>query len=89
MDEVLDESIVKTKYESREIPGYLNDFPVNRFPIIYILKVILLYIYYLYIFIKYINVQQLFIIYIAEIKLYLINNDTKYLIIYYLVLYYM
>lgn len=53
MDEVLDESIVKTKYESREIPGYLNDFPVNRFSIIYILKVILLY---MYIFIKYINV---------------------------------
>lgn len=31
MDEVLDESIVKTKYESKEIPGYLDDFPVNTF----------------------------------------------------------
>lgn len=30
MDEVLDESIVKTKYESREVPGYLNDFSVIR-----------------------------------------------------------
>ncbi|KOX79617.1 Synaptic vesicle glycoprotein 2B [Melipona quadrifasciata] len=29
MDEVLDESIVKTKYESKEIPGYLDDFPAG------------------------------------------------------------
>jgi len=29
MDEILDESIVKTKYVPREVPGYLKDFPVN------------------------------------------------------------
>ncbi|XP_076653887.1 synaptic vesicle glycoprotein 2B isoform X2 [Halictus rubicundus] len=29
MDEVLDKSIAKPKYQSREIPGYLNDFPAG------------------------------------------------------------
>lgn len=68
MDEVLDESIVKTKYESKEIPGYLNDFPVNTFVFHN------LFGGYTYILIncRYFN---LYIIYVIQINL--INNSTK------------
>jgi len=39
MSETLDDSVIKAKYVPREVPGYLKDFPVNIFYLMFESKV--------------------------------------------------